>query len=125
MSKVVDSQESQLGPDALLEAARKAVDRIKFRLKSQGPDYLIATQPFFATFEWPKSLLVTGWPAKVKATVTPAGGGGSRIDFLVTNFGFGPIQTNHCKKQLQRFIGALDEMMHEAGQAQPGGAAVE
>ncbi len=108
MSRVTESVEFRLPPDVLLEAVRRAAVRMKYKLGQQSAMTSVLNQGFFAALaEGPVPFVVAGWPAKVTVTAI-AVPGGARADILVTNFGFGPVQTGHCQKQLRRLLEALD-----------------
>ncbi|MEE8608250.1 MAG: zinc ribbon domain-containing protein [Nitrospiraceae bacterium] len=91
MSRVTESVEFRVPPDELLETVRRAAARMKYKLGQQSAMTGVLNQGFFA--------------AQAEGPVP----GGARADIVVTNFGFGPVQTGHCQKQLRRLREALDQ----------------
>ncbi len=54
----------------------------------------------------PFSFLRFTWPAKIVATLSDEQGGVA-VDFRVSNFFFGPVQSGHVKKVLAQVTSAL------------------
>ena len=93
-------------------------------LSCSAKDLLLFSQEIFRDFEW-RVLSVTSdgisakeeapqftsftWPARIDLTVTalPDKETASRIDLAGSIAGLGPIQKNHLKGQMGRFLNAL------------------
>jgi len=98
MSSATDSRSYALDPPAFGDALVVAGQAIGLREKSRSDSVIAMGEPF--------SLLSFRWPATVTASLKPSGGQTS-VNYTVNNFGFGPIQSAHVRKLLQKLTAAL------------------
>lgn len=98
MASYSETRTYNLDPKALGDAIASAATAAGLREKSRTDTELVAGEAF--------SLLKFSWPAKIVATLKPDGARAT-VDYKVSNFGFGPINTGHCKSVLKKVTDAL------------------
>ena len=98
MSSATDTRSYTLEPAALADALVAAGPSLKLRQKGRSDNLVTMGEGF--------KLLGFSWPATITATITPSAGKTS-VEYRASNFGFGPVQTGHCKKLIEKVIAAL------------------
>jgi hypothetical protein len=98
MSKYSEARTYSLDAKVLSDAMIAAAQAAGLREKSRSDDAVVVGEPF--------KLLKFSWPAKITATLKPSGPHTS-VDYIVSNFGFGPLQTAACKNALKKLTDGL------------------
>jgi hypothetical protein len=99
MPKASTVREYPIGVEELLEMIRMAGMQFGYNPKPRIGNTVRLGQSF--------SLLSFTYPATITVSAS-ATGQGTRAEFLVTNFGWGPIQSRHVNAQLERLLSALE-----------------
>jgi hypothetical protein len=102
MPKASAVRQYPIGVEELLDTVKTVGIQFGYKVKARSGSAIRLSQPF--------SLFSFTYPATIKVTTEPAGQG-LTAGFLVTNFGWGPIQSRHVQAQLERFLSALEIYM--------------
>jgi len=102
MPKASGVRQYPIGAEELLETIKTIGIQFGYKVKARSGGTIRLSQPF--------SLFSFTYPATIRVTTGPAGQG-LQVGFLVTNFGWGPIQSRHVQAQLARFLSALEIYM--------------
>jgi len=99
MPKASGVRQYSIGAEELLDMIKTAGIQFGYKLTFRSGSAIRLSEPF--------SLFSFTYPATITVASRPAGQG-LQAEFLVTNFGWGPIQSRHVQAQLERFLSALE-----------------
>lgn len=109
MSRHEESFQISLAPEQAKPLIAEAIKSVGLPITSDLGHGFVSTEPFQFGFSW---------PATIQILINYGDAGTSRITVNASNFGFGPIQSNHVKEKVFVLRQRIEQLVQQRARAE-------